>query len=108
MERTYRGTAGGALLLIVGGGSGSFPGAGGGGWGLSARLGGLRLRVLVLFGQGEQVTEPAAGSDFISTCGDVTNTDSVCCGGVLPHLVGFITARLDMLQGLKDRSLGED
>lgn len=28
--------------------------------------------------------------------------------GLLPHLVGFITARLDVLQGLKDRSLGED
>lgn len=80
MGHTYRGAAGGALLLVVGGGSCSFPGAGGGGRSFTARLRGLRLRVLVLLCQRKQVTEPAAGSDVISTCGDVT-CDCVCVVG---------------------------
>lgn len=56
---TYRGTAGRALLLVVGGRSRSFPGARRRGRSFTPRLWRLRLSVLVLFRQREQVTEPA-------------------------------------------------
>lgn len=66
--RTHRGTAGDALLLVVGGRSYSFPGTGRCGWSFPSRLWRFRLRVLVLLCQGEQVTESGRGKTLLKTC----------------------------------------
>lgn len=104
---TYRGAAGSRFLLVVGrlGRVLAAPGAGEGGF--SAALWGFGGGVFILLGQGEEVAEPGRKRGRGQALPGQAHAPGRGTADLL-HLVGFVAAGLDVLQGLQDWGLAEN